>query len=358
MAMTLLEAILKTKTIKNEIKELLEANGIDMTGVAFEDYPQIISDLINNGGEIGEQLEMLIINYANESVEYDGTENVEVNLPILEKDKKFYIDSVNGSDDTGDGSQESPFASVNYALSISEQTLTLGTGVSNTFVLAEGTYDNLLFENRTIAFELLGDVVFGVIMVNNANIRFGASLSGANVSCSTFGLQLNSSASFWPGVSLSTSDLLLGISSKLVMMGIDLMMPKGQITINPVENSESPAPIFIVSSELICGDIVLNGTPTPISGPVVMLDDSSKLCASSLTANGDFGSSSFLIHSGRGSKIDISTVALSDDSVVGTVFNASGGTIVYGELQQGTNVTVTTVSQGTAGGRVYTGAQV
>lgn len=83
-----------------------------------------------------------------------------------------------------------------------------------------------------------------------------------------------------------------------------------------------------------------------------------KLCASSLTANGDFGSSSFLIHSGRGSKIDISTVALSDDSVVGTVFNAIGGTIVYGELSQGTNVTVTTVSQGNAGGRVYTGVQL
>ena len=357
MAMTLLELIIKTKNIKNEIKELLENNGVDMSGVAFEDYPQIIAELINNGGEIGEQLEMLVIKYADEVVEYDGTQNVEVKLPILEKSKVFYIDSENGSDDTGDGSESSPFASIEHALSISEETLTLGAGAVNNFVLVEGTYAAMI-ESRTISFKLLGDVVFTEFGALNSNIKFITSLSGCNVSCPDFGLQMNSDVVFWPGVSLSTSALMIAISSKLVMSGIDLMIPKGQITINPVADSRLPAPVFIASGELICGDIVLNELPAPTSGPVIMVDDSSKLCASSLTANGDFGSSSILLNLGRGSSVDITTVTLSDNSVVGTVFNAVGGKIVYGELSQGANSTVTTISQGSAGGRVYTGAQI
>ena len=43
---TLYELITKTKNIKNSIKTVLEGNGSDMDGVAFEDYPQAITQAI------------------------------------------------------------------------------------------------------------------------------------------------------------------------------------------------------------------------------------------------------------------------------------------------------------------------
>ena len=50
---TLYELITKTKNIKNSIKAVLEGNGSDMDGVAFEDYPQAIHQVIQSSSAGG-----------------------------------------------------------------------------------------------------------------------------------------------------------------------------------------------------------------------------------------------------------------------------------------------------------------
>jgi len=125
---TLYELITKTKNIKNSIKTVLENNGSDMDGVAFEDYPHAINQAISSsagGGlavtiisptvneeviypptfewfvDVEEGIEVISYLFVNDTLVYVGTERSATIIKSLNVENECYVFVIKADNSTG-----------------------------------------------------------------------------------------------------------------------------------------------------------------------------------------------------------------------------------------------------------------
>lgn len=119
----------------------------------------------------GEPIDPRIINKDDcYTLKYDGT-NYEIvgdlNLPFLDKKGSFYVSSTIGSDQTGDGSKEKPFATIQCAI---DNCPCDGLRSKNNVHIMSGTYnETVLIQNTCINFFFESDVMFDGNGLNVSN---------------------------------------------------------------------------------------------------------------------------------------------------------------------------------------------
>lgn len=144
---TLYELITKTKNIKNSIKTVLENNGSNMAGVAFEDYPQTIHQAISSssgGGGLSvtiisptvnedatqpttfewlvgveEGIEVISYLFVNDALVYVGTErSFTILTPLNPENNECYVFVIRADNSTAGVSNKITFTTAVFPFSI------------------------------------------------------------------------------------------------------------------------------------------------------------------------------------------------------------------------------------------------
>lgn len=145
---------------------------------------------------------------------------------ILSADRTVYI-SVNGDDDTGDGSETSPWKT--FAKAVSEAPVCNG-GNYIIKVATEGTYDAIDISGKNINIQYMADITVPQISISDgANVTISQALITTGIVVLFYGLTVDTST--WETASTTTPAILVNNATLSLNMGTKIV-PTGTVVAN------------------------------------------------------------------------------------------------------------------------------
>ena len=145
---------------------------------------------------------------------------------ILSADRTVYI-SVNGDDDTGDGSETSPWKT--FAKAVSEAPVCNG-GNYMIKVATEGTYDAIDISGKNINIQYMADITVPQISISDgANVTISQALTTTGIVVLFYGLTVDTST--WETASTATPAILVNNATLFLNMGTKIV-PVGTVVAN------------------------------------------------------------------------------------------------------------------------------